>query len=313
MTKQLLVTPSPHLKAADTTQRIMAQVLLALAPAYIAGVILFGYRTILLGAVTIATCVLSEYVFNRITGRPQTIGDLSAVVTGLLLTMNLPSTLPLWMAAVGGFVAIFIAKQLFGGIGQNFANPAIVGRVVLTVSFSGPMSHWVLPNVVANGVSGVTCATPLAMFKSGTTELIPSITDMLLGLRGGSLGETCSLALIIGGLFLIWRKVITWTIPVSFLGTVAVMAVLVGQSPVYYLLSGGVILGAFFMATDYSTSPVTEKGKVIFGIGCGLITVLIRAYGSYPEGVSFAILIMNIVAPHIDNLTRTKPIGGAQA
>ena len=312
VTKQLLVTPSPHLKAADTTQRIMFQVLVGLMPALVASVVLFGYRSLILVAVSIASCVLSEYLFNLTTRRKQTIGDLSAVVTGTLLAFNVPSTLPWWMVAVGGFAAIFIAKQLFGGIGQNFANPAIVGRVVMILSFSGPMSSWVLP-AMAGGVDGVTTATPLALLKSGETAGLPSVGEMLLGLRGGCLGETCAIALILGGLFLIWRKVITWTIPVFFLGTVAVMAVIVGQSPIYYLLSGGVLLGAFFMATDYSTSPVTEKGKAIFAIGCGIITVMIRAYGSYPEGVSFAILIMNILAPHIDTLTRTKPIGGVRA
>ena len=307
-----MVSPSPHLKGKDSTSSIMINVALALVPALLASIIIFGVRSLLLVAVSVAASVLSEYVFNLLTKRPQSIGDYSAVVTGMLLAFNLPPTLPLWMAAVGGFVAIFIGKQLFGGIGQNFANPAILGRIVLMVSFSGPMTNWLIPTTQNGGIDLVSGATPLAEIAAGNTANLPSVTDMLLGLRGGCLGETCAVALLVGGVYLIWRKIITWTTPVVFLATVAVMAAVVGESPVYYLLSGGAILGAFFMATDYSTSPATETGKAIFAVGCGLLTVLIRAFGSYPEGVSFAILIMNILTPHIDTLTRTKPIGGVE-
>ena len=206
----------------------------------------------------------------------------------------------------GGFgclVAIIVVKQLFGGLGKNFANPAIVGRVVLFLAFSGSMTNWVFPDAVST-------ATPLALISKGALDQLPSLWHAFLGWEGGCLGETCSLALIAGGIYLIVRKVITWHIPVAFVGTVFVLTALLGQQPVYQVLSGGLLLGAIFMATDYVTSPPTPWGKVIFGIGCGLITVLIRVWGSYPEGVSFAILSMNILNPYITSWTRNKPIGG---
>ena len=249
----------------------------------------------------------------RLPGKPQTIGDLSAVVTGILLAFNLPSTFPIWMAVVGSLFAIVMVKNLFGGIGQNFANPAIAGRVILLISFSGPMTSWMIPEKAVGGFRLVSGATPLAENALGNTADLPSYADMFLGLRGGSLGETCILALLIGGIFLIVRGVIKPIIPVAFLGTIAVFALLVGQDPLFHLMAGGAVLGAFFMATDYVTSPVTDMGKLIFGIGCGLITMVIRVYGNYPEGVSFAILLMNVIAPHIDSLTKSKPFGGVVA
>ena len=234
-------------------------------------------------------------------------------MTGILLAFNLPSTFPIWMAVVGSLFAIVMVKNLFGGIGQNFANPAIAGRVILLISFSGPMTSWMIPEKAVGGFRLVSGATPLAENALGNTADLPSYADMFLGLRGGSLGETCILALLIGGIFLIVRGVIKPIIPVAFLGTIAVFALLVGQDPLFHLMAGGAVLGAFFMATDYVTSPVTDMGKLIFGIGCGLITMVIRVYGNYPEGVSFAILLMNVIAPHIDSLTKSKPFGGVVA
>lgn len=291
----------------------MLTLIISLVPAAAASVFIFGINSLLLMATCIITSVATEYIFNMLCHKPQTIGDLSAVVTGLLLAFNVPSTFPLWMAAVGSVAAIAVVKMLFGGIGQNFANPAITARIILLVSFAGPMTNFMIPQKgLQGGIELVAGSTPLALNALGDTASLPSTMDMFLGLRGGSLGETCILALLAGGIFLIVRKVISPLIPVSYLATVAVFALLVGQDPVFHILAGGVVLGAFYMATDYTTSPVTDQGKIIFGIGCGLITMLIRVFGSYPEGTSFAILLMNIITPHIDNLTKTKPFGGVK-
>ena len=302
----MIVTCSPHIRHNDTTQSIMRDVLIALAPALLVSVFVFGVRALLLVAVCVAFAVGSEYVFQKGCRRPVTIGDYSAAVTGLLLSFNLPVGLPLWMAAFGSIVAVIVVKQLFGGIGQNFANPAITARIVLLISFTGPMTDWVTgyPDAVAG-------ATPLALITAGQTEQLPSIARMVLGQIGGCIGEVSAAALLLGFVYLLYRKVITWHITVSFVATVAVLTALLGQNPIYHTLAGGLLLGAIFMATDYSTSPPTPKGRIIFGVGCGLLTVLIRVFGSYPEGVSFAILLMNILAPHISNLTRNKALGGA--
>ena len=304
MSQNLVVVPSPHIKDKATTSSVMLDVIIALLPTVVVSAFLFGPRTILLTAVCVAACVAFEYLFCVVTKREQTISDLSACVTGVLLAMNLPASFPIWMAIIGCFVAIVITKELFGGIGQNFANPALVGRIVLFVSFAKYMTAW----ETSSGLV-VASATPLGMLNKGVTEL-PSYLDLLLGVHGGVLGETCALTLIIGGIYLIWRKVITPTIPLVYIGGVFVLCLLLGVDPVYQILSGGLMLGAIFMATDYTTSPVTEKGKAIFALGCAVITVVIRLYGSYAEGVSFAILLMNILTPHIDNLTRQVPFGG---
>lgn len=303
MSNSLTVTCSPHIRDNDSTQSIMRDVLIALAPALIASVIVFGVRSLLLVAVCVAFCCGSEYLFEKSVGRANTVGDLSAAVTGVLLAFNLPVGLPLWMAAFGSIVAVVVVKQLFGGIGQNFANPAITARIVLLISFTGPMTAWVIPDAVSG-------ATPLAQIAAGAQNL-PPLSSMFLGTIGGCLGETSALALLLGGAYLLVRRVITWHIPVAFVGTVFVLTALLGKQPVYQVLAGGLMLGAIFMATDYSTSPQTPKGRLIFGVGCGLLTVLIRVYGNYPEGVSFAILLMNILAPHIANLTMNKALGGA--
>lgn len=310
----LIVSSSPHVCDPVDTKTIMRDVVIALVPAFAVSCYVFGIKALIMVAVCVAACVLFEAACRKLLNRPQTIGDWSAVVTGVILAFNLPSTLPYWMAVIGCFVAIVIVKQLFGGLGQNFANPAIVGRIVLFIAFATPMTNWeITPRMSsvireAAGADAVTGATPLGLLNKGIE--VP-VNDMAIGCINGSLGEISAVALLLGGIYLIYRKVITWEIPVAFLATVAVLAVLMGQNPLFHLCAGGAMLGAFFMATDYVTSPMTGKGKLIFGIGCGLMTMLIRQFGSYPEGVSFAILLMNILTPHIDNWTKTK-LNGVQ-
>ena len=307
--KKLTVSASPHVRSAQTVSGIMLNVIIALIPALAASVWLFGLRVLLVCAVTVSVSVLSEYIARKVMKRHNTIGDLSAVVTGLILAFNLPVSIPLWMAAIGSVIAIVVAKQFFGGIGQNFVNPAIAGRIILMVSFPTAMTTWTAPFAYKSTQGTITTATPLAAEESE----LPSLLKMFLGMRGGSLGETCAAALIIGGLYLIIRKIISPAIPLSFIGTVAVIMLIAGKGDLsfvaYQLLSGGLMLGAFFMATDYATSPINFKGKIIFGIGCGIITSMIRLFGSLPEGVSFAIILMNILVPHIENLTTPKPFG----
>ena len=294
----LLVSPSPHVRAKHTTRSIMLDVIIALCPALVASVIIFGWRAALVTAFCVALCVFFEWAFEKICKRDVTVGDLSAIVTGLLLSFNLPVGIPLWQAAIGCLVAIVIVKQLFGGIGCNFANPAITARVVMLISFAGSMSDFAAKN------DATSSATPLSGGE------MPSVLDLFLGNHGGSLGETCALALLLGGIYLIVRRVITWHTTVVFVATVFVFTFLLGENPVEHVLTGGLLLGAIFMATDYSTTPSTKWGKVIFGLGCGIITVLIRVFGNYPEGVSFAILFMNILTPLISMWTRKKAFGG---
>lgn len=306
----LLVGSSPHLVSPVDTRVIMRDVLIALAPALLVAIYVFGYRALTLTAVCVAASVLFEFVYNKIAKKEQTVGDLSAVVTGVLLAYNLPSNFPYWMAVIGCFVAIIIVKQLFGGLGQNFANPAITARIVLFLGFTTQMTTWPLPRnqVTADAITG---PTPLGVLAEGGGT-IPSNMDMFLGMIGGCLGEISAAALLIGGLYLLYRKVISPITPVCFIGTVAVFALLVGQDPIFHVCAGGVMLGAIFMATDYATTPITPLGKVIFGVGCGLITMLIRVFGAYPEGVSFSILLMNILTPHIDNFCIKRLYGGGK-
>lgn len=300
--KRLIVSPSPHDENYTKTSTIMLNVIIALLPALAAGCYIFGMRALLLTAVCVASCVVFEFLCRKLMKRDNTIGDLSAAVTGVILAMNLPVTLPLWMAVVGSFVAIVIVKQLFGGIGQNFANPAITARIVLMVSFPTAMTNWAVPFFYKEGADVVTGATPLV---SGDA----SYMDLFLGKVGGCLGETCALALLIGGLYLALRRIISLAAPVGFIGSLALLTFIAGGDPLYAILSGGVFLGAFFMATDYATTPITTKGKLVFGLGCGIITFVIRHFGSYPEGVSFSILLMNVLTPYIEQLTRTKIFG----
>ena len=306
---RLIVSPSPHDENYTKTSTIMLNVIIALMPALIAGCVYFGLRSLLLTAVCVASCVLFEFLARKLMKRENTISDLSAVVTGIILAMNLPPTLPLWMAVIGSFFAIVVVKQLFGGIGQNFANPAITGRIVLMVSFPAAMTHWTAPftHEVLDGVSG---ATPLPL--AGTDKAL-SYLDLFLGKSGGCLGETCALALLIGGLYLAARRIISLAAPLSFIGSLFILTWISGGDPVYQILAGGVFLGAFFMATDYATTPISTKGKIIFGLGCGILTFVIRKFGSYPEGVSFSILLMNVLTPYIEQLTRTKVLGAKEA
>ncbi|MBP5749446.1 MAG: RnfABCDGE type electron transport complex subunit D [Firmicutes bacterium] len=304
----LIVSSAPHVNNPVDTKSIMRDVVIALCPALLVSIYVFGARALIMTAVCVAACVIFEGGTRKLLNRPQTIGDWSAVVTGVILAFNLPVTLPIWMAIIGCFVAIVIVKQVFGGLGENFANPAIVGRIVLFIGFATPMTNWAVTSRMSsvireNAADAVTGATPLGLLASG--KPVPSNLDMFLGTINGSMGEISAIALLIGGCYLLWRKVITWEIPVAFLGSMVVMAVLMRQDPIFHIFAGGAMLGSIFMATDYVTSPITGKGKIIFGIGCGVLTMLIRVFGSYPEGVSFAILLMNIMTPHIDRWTRT--------
>ena len=323
MAKKLTVSASPHMRSKETTTGIMLDVIIALIPALIMCVVYFGLRALVLTAVCVVSCVAFEYISRIVMKRNNTIGDLSAVVTGLILAFNLPATLPFWMAVIGSLIAIVVVKQMFGGIGQNFVNPAMTARIILMTSFPTAMAKWVVPFTDTWSADAVTSATPMATLAtlkpldvSATADALPSLTDMLIGKHGGSMGEVCSIALIIGGLYLIARKVISPIIPFTFIGTVAVFMFLTGKGNMdfvaYELLGGGLMLGAFFMATDYSTSPINKKGKIIFGIGCGLITSVIRIFGSLPEGVSFSIILMNILVPHIENMTTPKPFGAVK-
>ena len=311
MAKKLTVSASPHVRSKETASGIL--------PALVMSVVYFGLRALVLTMTCVVSSVGAEFVSRKVMKRNNTIGDLSAVVTGIILAFNLPATLPLWMAVVGSIFAIVVVKQMFGGVGQNFVNPAMTARIVLMVSFPTAMAQWVAPFTDTWAADAVTTATPmasLAAVKGGdlamATEL-PSLVDMFIGKHGGSMGEVCSVALICGGIYLLIRKVISPVIPFTFIGTVALCMLIAGKGNLEYvayeLLGGGLMLGAFFMATDYATSPLNKKGKLIFGIGCGLITTVIRLFGSLPEGVSFSIILMNILVPHIENMTRPKPFG----
>ena len=306
MENNLHISASPHIHSGRSTTSIMRDVLIALAPAAIAGTVIFGLRSLLVIAVCVASCVLLEALYNRITKKDQTIGDLSAAVTGLLLALNLPSTVPVWQCVIGCIFAILVVKCLFGGIGCNLVNPAITARVFMLVSFGSMASHG-MPTIV-DTVAG---ATPLEQMANGGTV---ALTDLLLGIRGGAIGETCGIALLIGFAYLLIRRIISWHIPVVYIGSVFLLSLLAegfdASKALALTLSGGLLIGAIFMATDYVTSPATAWGKVLFGLGAGLLTFLIRYYGVYPEGVSFAILLMNILNPFIDKLTARKVFGG---
>ena len=309
--RKLLVSAGPHIRSNASTTSIMGDVLIALLPAVVASVLVFGTRALLLEVVCVASSVLFEYLFRRLLKRSNTISDLSAAVTGLLLAFNLPAGFPIWMAILGCFVATVIVKQLFGGIGCNFANPAITGRIFLLIAFAGQMTTWPAANSYISGIDAVSGATPLALIKEGSIEALPAVKNLLFGIRGGCLGETCAIALLIGFVYLVIRRVITPTIPVVYVATIALMSLILGYDPIYMILTGGVLLGGIFMLTDYATSPATELGKVVFAVGAGIITMLIRnSSGGYPEGVSFAILLMNILCPYIAKLGHKKPFGG---
>ncbi len=308
--QKLSVSSSPHAHCGENTAVIMQDVLIALAPAALMAAVYFGWRAVLLILLCTGACVLTEYVCRRVMKRPQTVGDFSAAVTGVLLAFNLPPTLNPIYAVLGSVFAIVVVKQMFGGIGMNFVNPALAARIFLLISFPSHMSRWSIPFFYLSDNADtdiVSTATPLAQAAAGSGR--PSYTDLFIGLHGGCLGETCTLALLLGGLYLLLRRIITPEIPLCFLGTVALTALAAGQNPLVHLLSGGVMLGAIFMATDYTTCPVNRAGKIFYGIGCGLITMTIRLFGSLPEGVSYAIVLMNILTPHIEALTQSSPFG----
>lgn len=323
--KKLTVSASPHVRSNETVTGIMLDVIIALLPAFVASIFIFGIRSLAVVATCVATCVLSEYICRKIMKRNNTIGDLSAVVTGMLLAFNLPVGIPLWMAVIGSLVAIVVVKQCFGGIGNNFVNPALVGRIVLMCSFPTAMGKWAMPYAWKLSDSITTTATPLAelakMFSNGDVSsaafeangAIPNLKELFLGARQGCLGEVCAAALLIGFAYLLIRRVISPVVPLVYVGTVAVIMLIAGKGNatfmLYEILSGGLLLGAIFMATDYTTSPINFKGKIVYAIGCGLLTCLIRLFGSLPEGVSFSIVIMNIFVPHIEKLTASKPFG----
>ena len=310
---KLIVSSSPHIRTKKETPRIMLDVIISLLPATAAGIYIFGIRALLVVATCILASVVSEFVFNLIVKKEQTVFDLSAVVTGLILALNLRADAPVWQCVIGSVFAIIVVKCLFGGLGCNFANPAVTGRVFLLLCFTADIGGGALPLVSSNPelVSG---ATPLSVIAEGGE--LPSLLDMFLGFRGGAIGETCIAAILLGFVYLAARKVIHFETPVIMVATVFILSLIVDNSftlAVYQVLAGGLVFGAVFMATDYVTTPITRSGKMIFAFGCGLITFLIRYFGTYPEGVSFSILLMNILSPYIEKWTAPRALGGKKA
>ncbi|MBP2024735.1 RnfABCDGE type electron transport complex subunit D [Peptoniphilus stercorisuis] len=318
----LYVSLAPHINSKDSVQRIMLDVIIALLPALIGSIYFFGMRALLLNVVCIATCIISEYVFQKLMKKDIQIMDLSAVVTGMLIAFNLPANFPIWMAIFGSAFAIIVIKECFGGIGCNFMNPALGARVVLMASWAKKMTDYIGPDgmsaatsAATAGVDAVSSGTPLQIIKSGAYEALPTLKDMFVGNISGVIGETSALLLLIGGIYLIVRKVINWRIPAFyFISTIIMLFVLKVPANIipYEIFGGGLFLGAFFMATDYSTSPMNNKGKIIFAIGCGVLTAIIRVKGSLPEGVSYSICLMNVATPLIDKLTKTQAYGEAK-
>ena len=313
------VSSSPHIRANITTSSIMRDVCIALLPSLVCSVVFFGIRSLYLVALSVFFCVGFEFLWQKITKKPLTVQDGTAAVTGMLLAFNLPVTAPWWITLIGAFVAIIIAKQLFGGVGNNFINPALAGRAFLLASWPVLMTRWAEPfstgfNIPADFISS---ATPLAILKNPEAGVLPDYMDLFLGNTGGCIGETSALALLLGGLYLVARKIISPRVPVTYIATVAVLTFVLPSnglthmgSMIVNLFSGGLFLGAIFMATDYVTSPITKKGQIVAGLLCGVLTVVIRRFGGYPEGVSYSILLMNVATPLIDRWTQPKPFGG---
>ena len=319
MANKLIVSPSPHVQSSQSTASIMRDVVIALIPALVVSVVVFGLNVLFVTALAVASCVLFEYLIqNFVVKGACTISNWSAVVTGVLLAFNLPATIPWWIVVIGAFVAIAVAKMTFGGLGKNPFNPALVGRVFLLIAYPVQMTSF--PTVENPALDALSGATPLAAVKFGADAGIVPVENLLLGMMPGSLGEVAAFALLAGFVYLLVRKVITWHIPVTVLGTMAVFAFVVAltrggdaalmwQFPLFHILAGGAMLGAIFMATDYATSPMTVKGQVIFAVGIGVITMCIRLWGAYPEGMSFAILIMNACVPLINKYVKPKRFG----
>ena len=320
---KLIATSNPHIRSNETTRSIMLDVIIAMLPALAFAIFNFGLRALTLTAVSVVACIFWEWLYRKLMKKPQSIGDLSCVVTGMLLAFVCPVHMPYWMIIIGDFFAIVVVKQLFGGIGKNFLNPALAGRAVLLASYAGTMTSWVDPAagkaaIIGSNADVVTTATPLAIMKTGDfAELMATygVDKMFIGQIPGSLGEVSAVALLIGGAYLIWRKVINWQTPVAYIATVAVLTFLFPKQGtglewmLYSVFGGGLFLGAVFMATDDATSPVTKKGQLIFGIGCGLFTVLIRYFGSYNEGVCYSIMVMNLLVALIDKYTKPTRFG----
>ena len=319
---KLIATSSPHIRGSETTRSIMLDVIIAMLPALIWSVVMFGFKALTLTVVSVVGCMFWEWLYRTLMKKPQSIADLSSVVTGMLLAFVSPVTTPYWTILIGDFFAIVVVKQLFGGIGKNFVNPALAGRAFLVGSYASIMTTWIAPGEKAplfgSTADIVTAATPMAYLKSGDMETLMStysVSDMFMGKIGGSLGEVSVLMLLIGGAYLLFRKVINWQTPVAYIATVAVLSFLFPKAGsglewmLYSVFGGGLMLGAFFMATDYATSPVTKKGQLIFGIGCGLFTVLIRYFGSYNEGVCYSIMVMNLCVALIDKYTKPARFG----
>lgn len=316
MENNFIMSSSPHLHTSSTITKIMLDVIIALLPATVMGIFFFGFYAALVIAVAVAAAVISEWLFNKITKKRNTIGDLSAVVTGLLIALNMPPRIPLWMVAIGSAFAIIIVKQMFGGLGKNFVNPALAARCFMLIAWTGAMTTFNEP--LADAVSS---ATPLAVMKDGAAGTLPTLIQCFIGLKSGTIGEVSAIALIIGFVYLLIKRVVSIKIPAAYILSFAVLTFFFGKSSMdaeylaYQLLTGGLLLGAFFMATDYTTTPTTSKGMIIFGIGCGALTFLIRRFGGYPEGVSFSILLMNLASPLIERFTVPKSFGnrgGAQ-
>ena len=302
---KLIASSSPHIRSNESTRTIMMDVIIAMIPALIMSVFVFGFRALALTLVSVAACVFWEWGYRKLLKKPQSIGDLSAVVTGMLLAFVCPPTLPYWMIIIGAFFAIVVVKQLFGGIGMNFANPALVGRIVLFVSFASSMNNWVFPDAAVDQLSS---ATPLAVADKSKLSLL----DLFMGVHGGVLGETCALAIVLGLIYLVATKTISIAIPASYVGSMFVFYLIATRdlhAALAAVLSGGLLFGAVFMATDYVTSPFTLKGKLVYGVALGVVTFAIRYWGSYTEGVSFALLFMNLWVPYINDLTRQTPYG----
>ena len=312
----MTISSPPHIYGTDTVEKRMRDVLIALSPAFVMSVFHFGPRAFFVIAISVISAMLAEYLLQRVMGKPATINDFSAAITGVLLAFNLPPTAPFWLPIVGSFFAIIVVKQLFGGLGSNFMNPALAARALLLVSFPVHMTHWVTPDIIS-GTTVISGATYLGIFQT-YPAFSPAFSDymaLLFGKTGGCIGETSAVALIIGGVYLLVRRVINWRIPVFYIGSFALFAFIFGRTGffsgyiLFEVLAGGLLMGAFFMATDYSTSPITPNGKIVMGIGCGFLTAVIRFYGGYPEGVSFAIIIMNLLVPLIDKYLRPRVYG----
>ncbi len=311
MSKKIIVTGTPHIRSNESIDYIMKQVIFALIPASLGAIYFFGIRSLYVIMISVASSVFFEYLYQKLTKQAITIMDYSAAVTGLLLALNLPATVPFWLPIVGSLFAIVLVKQLYGGLGQNFMNPALGARAFLLVSFSAKMTTWIMPreNFLNFSYNAMTTPTMLGLVKKGYTPETADYINAFLGNISGSLGETSALLLLIGGIYLIYKKIITWRIPFTYIATVFVLSYLLGRNGLYEILLGGIMIGAFFMATDYSSSPVTPNGQLIMGIGCGILTALLRRYANYPESVSFSILIMNLCVPLIDKFTKPVVFG----